>query len=104
MTAQPIKEYVKPPNQLRLSDAELEEELACALSSGNPDAPSNIARFVPKDNAFKACPSPVSPFTDARFNPQGNAGAESCLGELSAKNVYRHRPAAAGSCAAIYVG
>ncbi len=51
---QPIKEYVKPQNQLRLSEAELDEDLACSLSSGNPNAPSNIARFVQKDSAFKA--------------------------------------------------
>ncbi len=54
MTVQPVKEYVKPANQLRLSEAELEEDLACSLSSGNPNAPSNIARFVQKDSAFKA--------------------------------------------------
>ena len=55
LALQPVKEYVKPANQLRLSDAELEEELACSLSSGNPNAPSNIARYVTKDGAFKAC-------------------------------------------------
>ena len=54
---QPTREYVKPPNQLRLSEDELAEELACTLTSGNPTAPSNIARFIPKDNAFKVCTS-----------------------------------------------
>ena len=55
-TVQPIKEYIKPANQVRLSEAELDEDLACSLSSGNPNAPSNIARFVQKDSAFKASP------------------------------------------------
>ena len=50
---QPIKEYVKPHNQLRLSEAELEEELACNLTAGNPAAPSNIARYHLKDGAYK---------------------------------------------------
>ena len=61
MTVQPVKEYVKPANQLRLSEAELEEDLACSLSSGNPNAPSNIARFVQKDSAFKASFLHLSP-------------------------------------------
>ena len=58
VTVQPVKEYVKPANQLRLSEAELEEDLACSLSSANPNAPSNIARFVQKDSAFKASSPP----------------------------------------------
>lgn len=57
---QPIKEYVKPPNQLHLSDAELAEELACSLTASNPAAPSNIARFIPKDNAYKVVPRSLS--------------------------------------------
>ena len=52
---QPVKEYVKPHNQLRLSDAELEEELACSLTAGNPAAPSNIARYYLKDSTYKVC-------------------------------------------------
>ena len=52
---QPVREYVKPHNQLRLSEAELEEELACSLTAGNPAAPSNIARYHLKDSAYKVC-------------------------------------------------
>jgi hypothetical protein len=48
-----VKEYVKPPNQLCLSDAELAEELACSLTTSNPAAPSNVVRFIPKDNTYK---------------------------------------------------
>lgn len=51
---------MKPPNQLRLSDAELAEELACSLSASNPAAPSNVARFIPKDNAYKVGPQSLS--------------------------------------------
>ena len=47
---------MKPPNQLRLSDAELAEELACSLTASNPAAPSNVARFIPKDKAYKVGP------------------------------------------------
>ena len=46
---------MKPHNQLRLSEAELEEELACSLTAGNPAAPSNIARYHPKDSVYKVC-------------------------------------------------
>ena len=52
---QPVKEYVKPHNQLRLSEAELEEELACSLTAGNPAAPSNVARYHLKDSTYKVC-------------------------------------------------
>ena len=51
--SQPVKEYVKPHNQLRLSEAELAEEHACSLTAGNPAAPSNIARYHLKDGAYK---------------------------------------------------
>ena len=52
---QPVREYVKPHNQLRLSEAELEEELACSLTAGNPAAPSNVARYHLKDSTYKVC-------------------------------------------------
>lgn len=58
---QPIKEYIKPPNQLRLSEADLAEELACTLTAGNPTAPGNIVRFGPKDNAYKVFPPSSAP-------------------------------------------
>lgn len=50
---QPIREVVKPPNQLELSETELGEELTNSLTAGNPSAPQNIARFNYKERCYK---------------------------------------------------
>lgn len=53
---QPVREIVKPDNQLRdLSEAELNEEVAKMLTANNPAAPKNIARFNMKERMYKVC-------------------------------------------------
>lgn len=42
--AQPTREYVRPDNQLALSDAQLGEEIPRMLTANNPVAPKNLAR------------------------------------------------------------
>jgi dynein intermediate chain 1 len=66
---QPVKELVRPPNQLQLSKAELEEEIACVLSSAKPDAPSNVARWSLKEHVFKTVP-----FTDHLLHHYSSEG------------------------------
>jgi dynein intermediate chain 1 len=52
---QPVREIVKPDNQLRLSEAELNEEIAKMLTANNPAAPKNVARFNMKERTYKVC-------------------------------------------------
>ncbi|KAG2499404.1 hypothetical protein HYH03_002978 [Edaphochlamys debaryana] len=54
--AMPIREIVKPDNQLRLNETELGEEVAKMLTANNPAAPKNIVRFNMKDKVFKLEP------------------------------------------------
>ncbi len=53
---QPIREVVKPENQLKLSEADLHEEVAKMLTANNPAAPKNIVRFNMKDKVYKLEP------------------------------------------------
>jgi hypothetical protein len=41
---QPTREYVRPDNQLALSEADLAEEIPRMLTANNPMAPKNLAR------------------------------------------------------------
>ncbi|PNH05389.1 Dynein, intermediate chain, flagellar outer arm [Tetrabaena socialis] len=52
----PIREIVKPDNQLRLTEGDLQEEVAKMLTANNPAAPKNIVRFNMKDKVFKLEP------------------------------------------------
>eukprot|EP00197_Chlamydomonas_leiostraca_P011295 CAMPEP_0202863866 /NCGR_PEP_ID=MMETSP1391-20130828/4330_1 /ASSEMBLY_ACC=CAM_ASM_000867 /TAXON_ID=1034604 /ORGANISM="Chlamydomonas leiostraca, Strain SAG 11-49" /LENGTH=718 /DNA_ID=CAMNT_0049543543 /DNA_START=668 /DNA_END=2820 /DNA_ORIENTATION=+ len=51
--AMPVREIVKPDNQLQLTEAEMEEEIAKMLTANNPAAPKNIARFNMKERLYK---------------------------------------------------
>lgn len=53
---QPVREVVKPDNQLQLSEAELNEEIARMLTANNPVAPKNIVRFNMKERTYKLEP------------------------------------------------
>ncbi|BDA47428.1 Dynein intermediate chain 1, axonemal [Coccomyxa sp. Obi] len=53
MYSQPVRELVRPPNQLHLSQADLEEDIACLLTASNPAAPSNVARYNLRERAYK---------------------------------------------------
>lgn len=53
---QPVREVVKPENQLQLTDAELNEEIARMLTANNPVAPRNIVRFNMKERTYKLEP------------------------------------------------
>ena len=44
MHMQPTREYVRPDNQLALSEAQLGEEIPRMLTANNPTAPTNLAR------------------------------------------------------------
>lgn len=51
--AMPTREVVRPDNQLNLSEAALNEEIAKMLTANNPEAPKNIARFNMKERTYK---------------------------------------------------
>ncbi|KAJ3386462.1 cytoplasmic dynein with WD40 domain [Entophlyctis sp. JEL0112] len=53
----PPKVLLKPPGQLQLSEAELEEELTRILNANNPHAPQNISRYNHKEGIFKTSPN-----------------------------------------------
>uniref|UniRef100_A0A3B5AVN6 Dynein axonemal intermediate chain 1 n=1 Tax=Stegastes partitus TaxID=144197 RepID=A0A3B5AVN6_9TELE len=50
-----IKGLVKPPDQLKLTDIEKKEKITKVLTTHNPNAPNNIARWSFKDRCFKPC-------------------------------------------------
>lgn len=50
---QPVKELVRPANQLRLAQADLAEDIACLLTAANPEAPSNVANYSLRERAYK---------------------------------------------------
>ncbi|MEW5300579.1 MAG: hypothetical protein WDW36_003498 [Sanguina aurantia] len=51
--AMPVREFVRPDNQLQLTDAELNEEVAKMLTANNPEASKNVARFNMKEKCYK---------------------------------------------------
>jgi dynein intermediate chain 1, axonemal len=50
---QPATEVRVPDNQLQLSEAELDEEIAKMLTANNPEAPKAPVRFIQKERAYK---------------------------------------------------
>lgn len=50
---QPVREFVRPANQLVLTEAELEEEIGRALTAGNPAAPANLVRYSFRDRGYR---------------------------------------------------
>eukprot|EP00741_Cyanophora_paradoxa_P015118 tig00020848_g14589.t1 len=53
---EPPKEYIKPTDQLQLTEKELNEEVTKMLKADDPQAPQNVIRFNVKDRAFKIDP------------------------------------------------
>ncbi|MEW5317945.1 MAG: hypothetical protein WDW38_009202 [Sanguina aurantia] len=49
----PVREFVRPDNQLQLTDVELNEEVAKMLTANNPEASKNVARFNMKEKCYK---------------------------------------------------
>ncbi|XP_008318626.1 dynein intermediate chain 1, axonemal [Cynoglossus semilaevis] len=49
------KGLIKPPDQVELSEAELQEEITRILTTNNPHAPKNIVRFSFKERVYKSC-------------------------------------------------
>ncbi|KAL4434101.1 hypothetical protein ABPG75_000542 [Micractinium tetrahymenae] len=54
--AVPVREVVRPANQLVLTEAELEEEIGRALTAGNPSAPANLVRYSFRDRGYRSEP------------------------------------------------
>eukprot|EP00163_Fabomonas_tropica_P028063 TRINITY_DN5620_c0_g1_i2.p1 TRINITY_DN5620_c0_g1~~TRINITY_DN5620_c0_g1_i2.p1 ORF type:complete len:700 (-),score=180.55 TRINITY_DN5620_c0_g1_i2:218-2317(-) len=51
------KVYIKPDDQLQLTEEQLSEEMTMILTANNPNAPKNIARYSYKERAYKFDPS-----------------------------------------------
>lgn len=51
------KLYIRPSDQLELSEDKLNEEITTILTANNPNAPRNIARFSYKERAYKFDPA-----------------------------------------------
>ncbi|RXN26935.1 dynein intermediate chain axonemal [Labeo rohita] len=47
------KTLVKPPDQLELTEAELNEEITRVLTANNPNAPQNVVRYSFKEGCYK---------------------------------------------------
>jgi dynein intermediate chain 1, axonemal len=66
---QPAKEVRVPDNQLHLTDAELDEEIAKMLTANNPAAPKALVRFIQKERAYK--PEAIIVQTTTHFATDG---------------------------------
>ncbi len=53
---QPTREVVRPPNQEKLTDAQMGEELPRMLTANDPAAPRNVARFNMRERTYKFDP------------------------------------------------
>lgn len=53
---QAVVEVVKPPNQLQLSEAQLEEQFVSGLTAGRAGLPVNVVRFNLAERAYKPAP------------------------------------------------
>ncbi len=56
MYKEPIKQIIKPPNQLQLTADELKSEVTRVLTGDDPNRPKNIVKFSYKDQCFKLDP------------------------------------------------
>ncbi|TSK72118.1 Dynein intermediate chain 2, ciliary [Bagarius yarrelli] len=64
------KTLVKPPDQLDLTEAELNEEFTIVLTASNPHAPQNIVRYSYKERAYKQVSNVEQ--TAVHFELEGN--------------------------------
>lgn len=109
---QPTREVVRPANQLALSEAELQEEVAKMLTANNPAAPQNLARFNMKERSYKFEPMVeqhvrtqpgnrvgcVSPQT-ARTHRRGSRAGHACSTLRACPRQQHHPPAARAASA-----
>lgn len=91
---QPVREVVRPPNQLFLTDSELAEEVARSLVATNPAAPQNVARFNTKERQFKFEPMVDQTIchygTDGWLLHKGTDEARKQVRQLASRGVCRH--------------
>lgn len=52
----PVKRIIKPPNQLELSEKELEEDVTRILTGDDPNVPKNVCKYSYKDKCYKPDP------------------------------------------------
>jgi hypothetical protein len=57
LLVQPVREIIKPENQLRLTDVELNEEVAKMLTANNPAAPKCVDQSAPSSMSCQQCPA-----------------------------------------------
>lgn len=84
---QPVREVVRPANQLALSAGELEEEVGRSLTAGNPTAPANLVRYSFRERGYRA-----EPIIDQQLQHFALGG---CLMHCESEEAARHRAAVA---------
>lgn len=65
---EPIKRVVKPDNQLKLTEEQLNEEFTRVLTANDPNIPNNISKYNYKEKAFKQ--DPEGPMDNLAFHFQ----------------------------------
>jgi dynein intermediate chain 1 len=65
---EPIKRVVRPDNQLKLTEEQLNEEFTRVLTANDPNVPNNISKYNYKDRAFKQ--DPEGPMDNLAFHFQ----------------------------------
>lgn len=53
---EPIKRIVRPENQLKLSDEQLNDEITRVLTANDPNIPNNVTKYNYKEKAYKQDP------------------------------------------------
>ena len=67
---EPVKRIVRPPNQLDLTDEQLNEEITRVITANDPNIPNNVTKYNYKDRSFKQ--DPEGPMDHLAFHLQIN--------------------------------
>lgn len=65
---EPVKRIVRPPNQLDLTDEQLNEEITRVITANDPNIPNNVTKYNYKDRSFKQ--DPEGPMDHLAFHLQ----------------------------------
>ncbi|KAL7537747.1 hypothetical protein ACHAXR_008038 [Thalassiosira sp. AJA248-18] len=70
---EPIRRFIKPENQLELSEQELEEDVTRILTGDDPNKPKNVCKFSFKDKCYKPDPPGQGDNMAIHFSTEGSS-------------------------------
>jgi dynein intermediate chain 1 len=103
MYQEPIKQVVRPANQLDLSETELKEEITRVLTANDPNVPNNISKYNYKDRTYKMDPPGPGDHLAVHFSMDGPAlflESDAAKQQLAYEERHRNEKAEAQKAAA----